>query len=159
MRNAGDLWPVYPRRLHLTRKCMENATGVPADVTPDTEMPVNRGRCASQTSYLARKHNKSCQVYPHKYLPSVVVKKSRHPFRDRCLPYFANNTPNDVAKLIIIFRMYQHNIRKGNTSAQEYITLKLYFISSHKVVMWTKIPHYKKIPHCIGCRFMAVCLR
>ena len=126
MRNAGDLWPVYPRRLHLTRKCMENATGVPADVTPDTEMPVNRGRCASQTSHLARKHNKSCQVYPHKYLPSVVVKKSRHPFRDRCLPYFANNTPNDVAKLIIIFRMtmvtlriyvskdglYQLNIRK-----------------------------------------------
>ena len=41
----------------------------------------------------------------HKHLPSVVVKKSRHPFRDRCLPCFSSiSFPNDLAKVNIIFR-------------------------------------------------------
>ena len=43
-------------------------------------------------------------VSSHKHLPSVVVKKSRHPFRDRCLPCFSSiSFPNDLAKVNIIF--------------------------------------------------------
>ena len=41
----------------------------------------------------------------HKHLPSVVVKKSRHPFRDRCLPCFSSiSFPNDLAKVNINFQ-------------------------------------------------------